>query len=186
VVRSGRHSRYAWYMRTVVLDPPTAGLDELLERRRRSGLDRLDEIWNGVLHMVPAPSYGHASVEVQLMRLLGPYADAAGLELIGQSNLGESEHDFRVPDGALHRPGAAGTWHPTAALVIEIVSPGDESWEKLPFYAAHDIDEVLIVDPEKHTVHWLGLDVGEYRPIEHSDLIDLGPHELTEQIDWPR
>jgi hypothetical protein len=29
--------------------------------------------------------------------------------------------------------------------VIEIVSPGDESWDKLPFYAAHEVDEALIV-----------------------------------------
>jgi Uma2 family endonuclease len=135
--------------------------------------------------MVPAPSHAHASIEAQLTRLLGPYADAAGLELIGQSNLGEGEHDFRVPDGALHRPGASGTWHPTAALVVEIVSPGDESWEKLPFYAAHDVDEVLIVDPAKRSVDWLGLSGGEYRPIERSSLIDLGPNELAEQIDWP-
>jgi len=172
-------------MRAVVLDPPTAGLEEVLERRRRSGLDRLDEVWEDVLHMVPAPNYGHASVETQLMRLLGPYADAAGLELIGQSNLGESEHDFRVPDGALHRPGTSGTWHPTAALVIEIVSPGDESWEKLPFYAAHDVDEVLIVNPAKRTVDWLALGDGEYRPVERSGLIELGARTLLERIDWP-
>jgi Uma2 family endonuclease len=87
--------------------------------------------------------------------------------------------------GALHRPGAAGVWHPTAALVIEIVSPDDESWEKLPFYAAHDVDEVLIVDPEEHAVHWLGLSGGKYRPIERSGLIDLGRDQLAEQIDWP-
>jgi Uma2 family endonuclease len=173
-------------MRAVVLDPPTAGLDELLERRRRSGLDRLDEIWEGDLHMVPAPSYGHASVEAQLLEILGPAARGAGLEAIGQSNLGEGEHDFRVPDGALHRPGAAGTWHSTAALVIEIVSPGDESWEKLPFYAAHDVDEVLIVDPQTCVVHWLALDAGEYHPIEQSSLIDLGPQELAKRITWPR
>jgi hypothetical protein len=49
-------------MRTLVLDPPTAGLGELLERRRRSGLDRLDEVWEGVLHMVPAPSGEHAYI----------------------------------------------------------------------------------------------------------------------------
>ncbi len=174
-------------MRTLVLDPPTASLDDLLERRRRSGLDRMDEVWQGVLHMVPAPDYGHASIEAQLMRLLGPYADAAGLHLIGQSSLGEDEHDYRVPDGAIHRPGAGGVWHPTAAMVIEIVSPGDESWEKLPFYAVHHVDEVLIVDPATHTVDWLGLDEDrdEYRPIERSGLIDLGPSELVEQIDWP-
>ena len=174
-------------MRTLVLDPPTASLDDLLERRRRSGLDRMDEVWQGVLHMVPAPDYGHASIEARLMRLLGPYADAAGLHLIGQSNLGEDEHDYRVPDGAIHCPGAHGVWHPTAAMVIEIVSPGDESWEKLPFYAVHHVDEVLVVDPATHTVDWLGLDEDrdEYRPIERSGLIDLGPAELAEQIDWP-
>jgi Uma2 family endonuclease len=172
-------------MRAVVLDPTTAGLDGLLERRRRSGLDRLDEIWGGDLHMVPAPSGPHSTVEWQLAQLLRPLAERAGLHAGGQFNLGESEHDFRVPDGGLHRAPPLVTWYPTAALVLEIVSPNDESWEKLPFYAAHDVDEVLIVDPDRHAVDWLGLDGGEYRPIERSGLIDLGPHELTEQIDWP-
>ncbi|HZL47433.1 MAG TPA: Uma2 family endonuclease [Solirubrobacteraceae bacterium] len=172
-------------MRALVLDPPTAGLEELLERRRRSGLDRLDEVWEGVLHMVPAPSYAHGDLESQLHRILGPLAQQAGLSMIGQSNLGGGEHDFRVPDSALHRRGASGTWHLTAPLVVEIVSPNDESWEKLPFYAAHDVDEVLIVDPREHSVSWLGLERGEYRPIEHSGLVDLGPQALTEQLDWP-
>jgi len=104
--------------------------------------------------------------------------------MVGQSNLGESEHDFRVPDSALYRPGAQGTWHPTAALVVEIVSPNDETWEKLPFYAAHNVDEVLIVDPRERSVSWLGLEQGEYRPIEHSRLVDLGTQELAGQLDW--
>ena len=173
-------------MRTLVVDPPTAGLEELLERRRRSGLDRLDEVWEGVLHMVPAPGHGHASVTQQLAELLGPLARASGLEpTMGEFNLGENEDDFRVPDGGLHRPGASGTWHPTAALVVEIVSPGDESWEKLPFYAAHDVNEALIVNPAKRTVNWLSLTDGEYQPIERSGLIDLSAGELAEQIDWP-
>jgi Uma2 family endonuclease len=172
-------------MRTLVLDPPTAGLEEVMERRRRSGLDRIDEIWEGVYHMVPAPSHAHASIEWQLAALLRPAARAAGLEATGQCNLGSSEHDFRVPDGALHRPGASGTWHPTAALVVEIVSPGDESWQKLPFYAAHRVDEVLIVDPRERSVSWLALKDGEYRPIERSGLVDLGPGELSRLIDWP-
>jgi Uma2 family endonuclease len=172
-------------MRTLVLDPPTAGLDELLERRRRSGLDRFDEVWEGVYHMVPGPSHAHASIEWQLAALLRPTASAADLEAIGQCNLGEDEHDFRVPDGALHRPGVSGAWHPTAALVVEIVSPGDESWEKLPFYAAHDVDEVLIVDPQERSVSWLELVDGSYRPIERSGLVDLGTQGLAEQLDWP-
>ncbi len=39
--------------------------------------------------------------------------------------------------------------------------------------------------PSERTVRWLGLADGEYRDIEHSSLIDLGPRELTKQIDWP-
>lgn len=144
-------------MRTLVLDPPTAGLNGVLENRRRSGLDRMDEIWEGVYHMVPAPSGPHSTIESRLHRLLGPLADSAGLTMSGQCNIGESEQDFRVPDGALHRSPPTGVWNATAALAIEVVSPGDESWEKLPFYAAHRVDEVLIVDPRKRTVDWLAL-----------------------------
>jgi Uma2 family endonuclease len=70
-------------------------------------------------------------------------------------------------------------------MVVEIVSPNDETWEKLPFYAAHNVDEVLIVDPGERSVSWLGLEEGEYRPVEHSGLIDLGTHGLAEQLDWP-
>jgi Uma2 family endonuclease len=173
-------------MATLVLDPHAPGLNALKEQRRISGLDRLDEVWEGVLHMVPAPSFEHASVGQQLAEILGPLARAAELiPTMQEFNLGDSIDDFRVPDGGLHRPGAAGTWLHTAALVVEIVSPEDETWQKLPFFAAHEVDELLIVDPEKRTVDWLGLEAGEYRPIERSGLIDLGSDRLAERIDWP-
>jgi Uma2 family endonuclease len=172
-------------MRAVVLDPSAASFEELLERRRRSGLDRFDEVWEGVLHMVPAPSGPHSSVEWQLACLLSPLARAAGLHPGAQFNLGEDEHDFRVPDGGLHRAPPLATWYSTAALAIEIVSPGDESWEKLPYYAAHGVDEVLIVDPIARSVDWLALHEDEYQPIARSGLIEMGADELAKRIDWP-
>jgi Uma2 family endonuclease len=172
-------------VRTLVLDPETAGLGELMERRRRSGLDRLDEIWEGVYHMVPAPSHTHGDTDSQLHSIVRPLATSAGLTMTSQCNIGEGEHDFRVPDCALHRPGASGVWHSTAAMVIEVVSPRDESFEKLPFYAAHGVEEVLIVDPRQRSVSWLALTGGEYQPVERSGLIELGRDELVEQIRWP-
>jgi Uma2 family endonuclease len=105
--------------------------------------------------------------------------------VLGAFNLDESEQDFRVPDGGLHRPGGDEMWHPTAALVVEIVSPGDESWQKLSFYAAHEVDEVLIVDPQERSVDWLARDGEEYREVERSGLIDLGPAQLADKIVWP-
>lgn len=173
-------------MSTLVLGSPPREIEALKERRRRSGLDRFDEVWDGVLHMVPAPSGAHAYVSTQLAELLGPPARAAGLVLLtGGFNLGQDENDYRVPDGGLHREGAFDVWHPTAAVVFEIVSPDDETWDKLPFYAAHGVDEVLIVDPAERSLHWLALEGGEYREAERSGLIDLGGSELAERIDWP-
>ncbi len=173
-------------MPTLVLDPPPQALEAMLDGRRRSGLDRFDEIWEGALHIVPAPLGEHADISQQLAEALGPLARAAGLTAtMSEFNLGDSEADFRVPDGGIHRERPRGVWHTTAALVVEIVSLGDESWKKLPFYAAHGVDEVLIVDPSDHTVHWLALADGEYREVQRSSLIDLGPSELAERIDWP-
>jgi hypothetical protein len=173
-------------MATLVLDPYAFELDALIERRRVSGLDRLDEVWEGVLHMVPAPSSGHARIAQQLAVALNGPARAAGLiPAMHEFNLGESDHDYRIPDGGLLHPGPDRVWLPTAALAVEIVSPGDEAWQKLPFYAAHEVNEVLIVDPGERALHWLALGGGEYRPVERSGVIDLAAAELAEQIDWP-
>jgi Uma2 family endonuclease len=172
-------------MPTLVMDPAPAEIDALIERREALGLDHRDEVWEGVLHMNPPPSYRHERLSSLLHRLLGPCADAAGLEMVGAVGIGVKDNN-RIPDLTLQRPqDAAPQWQQTAALVIEIVSPKDKSRDKFDFYAAHEVDEVLIVDPEKRTIDWLGLTDGEYRPIERSGLIDLGPSELAEQIDWP-
>ena len=44
---------------------------------------------------------------------------------------------------------------------------------------------MLIVDPQERSVNWLGLQDVEYRPMERSGLIELGPRELDELLDWP-
>ncbi len=178
-------SRIDGMVPTLVLDPAPAEIEALLERRRRLGLDHRDEVWEGTYRMIPPPSFAHQRIAEQLAALLGPLAREAGLEpLVREFGLGEPK-DYRVPDGGLHRAGAGGVWHPTAALVLEIVSPGDETWQKLPFYAAHGVDELLIVDPRERAVHWLARRGEGYEPIERSALIDLGPARLAECIDWP-
>ena len=71
------------------------------------------------------------------------------------------------------------------ALVVEIVSPNDKTWDKLEFYAAHHVDELLIVDPERRTIHWFGRTEDEYSPLARSGLIELGADELAVRLDWP-
>ncbi len=172
-------------MPTLVRDPPPFEFEALLERRRRLGLDRDDEVWQGVLHMNPAPHGRHAEIQWQLAVLLNQPARERGLRPVGEFNLGTPE-DYRVPDGGLHGPGEPQLFYPTARLVLEIVSPGAETWAKLDFYAAHDVNEILIVDPDEQRVHWLALGPErEYHPIEHSALITFAAGELAERIDWP-
>ncbi len=171
-------------MRTLLPDPPPVEFEALLERRRSWGADTHDEVWEGVLHVNPAPHGRHAELQAQLIELLGPLARVAGLKLVADFNLGKAG-DYRVPDGGLHRPGQAELYYSTAALVIEVLSPEDETWAKLPFYAAHGVDEVLIVDPDRHSVDWLGFTSGKYQPIGRSALVELGVEELAGKISWP-
>jgi len=174
-------------MPTLVRDPQPAEFEALLERRRRLGQDLLDEVWEGVYHMNPAPHRSHAHVAQQMAVVLdGPSRAAGLLPMIGIFNLGEPD-DYRVPDGGVFRPGPDAVYMATAALVVEIVSPDDKTWEKLGFYAAHRVDELLIVDPHERRVHWLALQAeGEYRPIERSALVALRPAEFADRIDWPQ
>ena len=173
-------------MRTVVLGERPKELDELIARRQKLGLDGFDEIWDGEYHMAPMAHSSHGDLDQQIAVLLDGPARAAGLIGTGAFNLGEP-HNFRVPDRALHRTRPSAVWVPTTAIVVEIVSPDDESWQKLDHYAAHGVEEMIIVDARPRSVTWLKLDPigGNHQPVTSSAIIGMGPAELSAGIDWP-
>jgi Uma2 family endonuclease len=176
---------HASRMRVLALDSTLPQIQDLLRSRQRSGIDRFDEVWDGVLHLSPNPSYQHARISQRLAEILGPLAQAAGLEAsAGGFNLGESEQNYRIPDAGVHLPGTDGLYVPTAKLVVEIRSLDDESWEKLPFYAARGVDEVIILEPDGHAIYWFALINVDYVAVGYSRLIDLGPDELSACLDW--
>jgi Uma2 family endonuclease len=134
--------------------------------------------------MAPAAASPHGDLDGQIARIFGPLAIAIGMIESGPFNVGDGPDNFRVPDrGIRHRSTAV--WVATAALVVEIVSPDDETWEKLPFYAEHDVDEVVIVDPRTRTLTWLRLESGEYISVTHSRVLDVGVADIADQVDWP-
>jgi Uma2 family endonuclease len=172
-------------MPTLVLDPQPAWVERLLEERRRSGADRRDEVWDGILHVIPPPSVEHERLAHALHVLLDPHAVAVNLVVVGTVGIG-TEDDYRVPDLAVLRPGYAPEWNRTAAMVVEIVSPRDDTWEKLPFYAGHQVNEVMIVAPEERRIHWLGPEGdGKYSPLERSRLLGVSSTELAAGLIWP-
>lgn len=171
-------------MKTVVLGPRPSELEALIERRQRLGIDTFDEVWEGSYHMAPAAHPSHGYVDNELAVLLAPHARAAGLVGTGPFNLGVAD-DYRVPDRGYHRSLPTSTWVPTAAIVVEVVSPDDETYEKLGFYAAHGVDELLVADPATRSVRCWRLEGGGYVESRHSDLLGLGVDELIGSIAWP-
>lgn len=126
----------------------------LLSLRRQRGQDVWDEVWEGVLHMVPPPSSWHQRFASQLFLALGPLAQAKALVPTYETGLfrpaAPGDSDYRTPDllfahlESFSTRGVEGR----AELVVEALSPRDESHAKLPFYESLGVQEVLLVDPE--------------------------------------
>ncbi len=167
-------------MRTVVVGTRPPELAALIDARRAKGLDLFDELWNGDLHMNPAPHARHGDLDFQLPQILGPLAKAKGLFGKGVFNLGVADN-YRVPDLGFTRGRINETYVATAALVIEIVSPGDETFDKLPHYEEFGVEEVIVVDPESRSVQI-------YRGTQQTDtsmVLGISAAWLTAQLDWP-
>jgi len=172
-------------MKTVVLGTRPEELDQLIQRRRAQGLDTFDEVWEGSYHMAPAGRSGHAYLDDVIAVLLHPYAQAAGLIGSGPFNLGHKD-DYRVPDRGYHRGRPTGTWVPMAAVVVEIVSPDDETYEKFGFYAEHGVEEVIVADPSARVLAiWQRTTSAGYTEVPASSLLGASVADLTVAISWP-
>jgi len=158
----------------------------IIERRRALGLDGHDEVWEGVYHMVPHAHSRHGMVETQLTVVLHPLARAAGLCVIGAFNLGGAE-DYRVPDLAVREPGSDAVYLPTAKIVIEVLSPDDETFAKFDFYGAHGVTEIMVADPEARSLRlwrW-SAPSGVYQECDHSAVLDTDLKDIEVAVEWP-
>ena len=132
--------------------------ESMIAERRRLGHDKKDEMWEGVLHMNDPGSYEHQRSEAELVVALHPVARRLGLVVLPEAGIFDPDvpdnKDFRTPDvivvapGATSRRGVEGR----ASLAIEIRSPGDESYEKIPFYGRVGVAELLIIDRDTKAV----------------------------------
>ncbi|HUR74904.1 MAG TPA: Uma2 family endonuclease [Sporichthya sp.] len=171
-------------MKTVVVGPRPPEIEALIERRRALGQDRFDEVWDGDYHMNPVPHVWHGYVDAKIASLLLPYAEAANLIAITQVNIG-LPGNFRAPDGAYLRTLPDAVWLPTAAIVVEVLSPDDETWEKLPFYFQHRVDEICVADPRARTVQWFVRGADAFVEADASPLLGVAVAALAAQIAWP-
>ena len=148
--------------------------EEILRWRRVTGADRWDEMWEGVLHMAPAPTRRHQRLQVQIHAWLetywaSPLGSAVDLS-INVASVGGWPHDYRIPDLVLLTPDRLSIdrdeyLEGAPAVVVEIRSPGDETWEKLSFYARLGIPEVWIIDRDTRAPQILCLSGSDYQEL---------------------
>jgi Uma2 family endonuclease len=141
-------------MRGVILDPDE--LKEIIRRRRRLGIDRFDEVWNGVYVMSPIADNEHQKLSYDLARTI----DEARLgddsiRVYPAVNVSDREEkwkkNFRCPDAAVFLEGNPAQdrrthWFGGPDFAVEVLSPRDRSRKKFAFYAKVGVRELLLID----------------------------------------
>lgn len=163
----------------------TAELEAWLALRRERGLDRRDEVWEGMYVVNPVPRLGHAKVASRLFQLLRPAALAAGLDIVLEVNVGEPD-DFRIPDVTVLPAGLDEdtVYVPSVVVAVEVLSPGDRWDEKLPFYLRRGVPEVVIVDQKSRTVRWLTAGPDGWNEVERSEALGIDVAAVVAAA-WP-
>jgi Uma2 family endonuclease len=141
--------------------------DSLVEQRRRLGIDKQDERWEGEWHFVNPPKRWHQRLNWDLTHVLGPLARSVGLEPYVETGIiADPETNWRVPDQVyVSSEHEIDEGVSSAAMVVEVRSPSDESYAKLPFYASRGVMEVLIVHEDRRFELYRLDDAGTYQPV---------------------
>jgi Uma2 family endonuclease len=137
-----------------VLDQREA--EKIIEERRQRGARTGEEVWDGVIHIMPNPNNEHDQLAVffvtvfNLLFGLGKPNRVQAAPNISDRAAGWTEN-FRNPDMAMFLADTAaedeGThWNGGPDFLLEVLSPKDKAREKLPFYAKIGTHEVLILD----------------------------------------
>jgi Uma2 family endonuclease len=169
-------------MRAVIPTVPPG----LLAWRKQTGADRWDEMWEGVLHMAPSPNREHQDLEwateTYLRTQWAPTHGARVYHNINVASVGGWPHDYRIPDVVLLTSSRFGIdrneyFEGAPDLVVEIHSSGDESYEKLEFYARIGVPEVWIIDRDSKAFEIHVLKAGQYvrQPSSPTTGIELMP-----------
>jgi Uma2 family endonuclease len=129
--------------------------------------------------MTPAPKRSHQDIVADLyVWLRSHWARPQGNRVNLEVNLvarGGWPNDFRIPDLVLLTPDCFHIDHDVyfegaPTVVIEIRSPGDETMEKLSFYAALGVPEVWVIDRDTKTPEFFILQADRYE--EQSPTVD--------------
>jgi Uma2 family endonuclease len=122
--------------------------------------------------MAPAPRRSHQDTQWAMESWLRSHWQPLGNRVHHEINIaspGGWPNDYRIPDLVLLTPDRFAIDHDiyfegAPTVVVEICSPGDDTPEKLPFYAKLGVPEVWLIDRDTRQPEVLVLQAGQYRP----------------------
>lgn len=175
-------------MTLIVTDPREQA--RLIAERRAAGADRFDEVWDGDYVMAPLADNEHQELAGSLTGLfkmvLGWHTEARVLPGANVSDRETGwEHNYRCPDIAVFLPGTSARdcgshWFGGPDFAVEILSPGDRTPQKLPFYASVNVRELLVVDRSPWSLRLYRLRNGQL--IDDGALTPDAPATLASEV----
>ena len=127
----------------VILDPNLC--QSIIQHRQEAGIDKYDEVWNGVYVVPPLANNPHQGIVIDLAVILHGAVNAEGRgRVLPGANVSDRrrgwEKSFRDPDVVVVLNGGraidCGThWFGGPDFLVEVQSPRDETDEKIPFYS---------------------------------------------------
>jgi Uma2 family endonuclease len=146
-------------------------LDSIIKERKRLGIDRYDEVWEGMYVMPSMPNNAHQELLDDLGDVLTEVVKQAGLGKKFQgANVSDRrkrwKQNYRVPDMVVvlnnSRAVDCGTYFFGGPdFLVEVESPGDDTEEKVPFYSKIGVRELLIIHRDSRALRLLRHDERE-------------------------
>ena len=127
---------------------------DLIAERKAKGLDRYDEVWEGMYVIMPSPDNEHQDLVGGLSAVGALAIRWAGLgDALPGCNVSDRDdwlENYREPDFAIFLKGTQarnrGTyWLGGPDFGVEIRSPNDRTYEKFDFYAQVGTGELLVI-----------------------------------------
>ena len=163
-----------------VLISNPAFLRRLIQKRRATGADRFDEVWDGVYIVSPGASDEHQKIGGKLYIALDATIESPGLGEVRQiPNVSDRQkgwrQNYRCPDVAVFLKGTSAIckgayWVGGPDFAVEVISPYDRSRKKLDFYAKVGVRELLLVDRKPWALELYRLRDGQFVLVGKSDL----------------
>jgi Uma2 family endonuclease len=129
---------------------------DIIAQRRAWDVDQKDEVWDGVYFIPPSPDNEHQEIGGKICYVM---MECVGWSERAKVRLGVNVSDrrqrwkwnYRVPDAVVFLEDTKAEnrdshWFGGPDFGVEIVTPGDRTREKIPFYEKVGTRELLIID----------------------------------------